>query len=293
MFFSYNPKDKFYTFYHYEHYADGVITRQDKIPFGNFILDLLDLDISDIFNSLPLNVNEYSDESICTSYGFSATLSLLSNKYNHRIIDLILRQLISIYGKYNKEILLSSIADSMISSLKSLQCDLSDYVLTGEKREGWCETLQDSQSISVTFKVDIDGIYAEYEINDIFSLISLDFANIQAHNIPINRCENCHRFFIPSKRSDEIYCDRIFKNGKTCKKLGYSEKVKSDSFKQMYTKARKTQHARIRYNSHIPDYKEKHYEPWKKAAEQARNRFQATNDIDSFEKWINDHKNSF
>ena len=130
-------------------------------------------------------------------------------------------------------------------------------------------------------------------IDNIETLITLELINLKNNNIPIKKCENCKKLFIPSKRSDEIYCDRIFKNGKTCKDLGYGEKVKNDAFKQAYTKARKTQHARIRYNNHIPDYKEKHYEPWKNAAEQARNEFQAANDIEGFKKWLDEHKNAF
>lgn len=132
-----------------------------------------------------------------------------------------------------------------------------------------------------------------FVIDNIETLIALELINLKSNNIPIKRCANCKKVFLPVNRSDEIYCDRIFKNGKTCKELGYSEKVKNDVFKQMYTKARKTQHARIRYNNHIPDYKEKHYEPWKKAAEQARDEFKTANDIDGFEKWLNEHKNSF
>lgn len=58
-------------------------------------------------------------------------------------------------------------------------------------------------------------------------------------------------------------------------------------------KARKTQHARIRYNSHISDYKEKHYEPWRIAAEKARDEYQKANDINGFQKWLDEHKNSF
>ena len=60
-----------------------------------------------------------------------------------------------------------------------------------------------------------------------------------------------------------------------------------------YTKARKTQHARIRYNNHISDYKEKHYEPWRIAAEKARDEFQKANDINGFQKWLDEHKDSF
>ena len=72
------------------------------------------------------------------------------------------------------------------------------------------------------------------------------------------------------------------------------EKEKKDPFKSLYTKARKTQHARIRYNiKNKPDYREDHYEPWKKAAEQARDYYKKQNDIDGFQKWIEDNKNAF
>ena len=112
-------------------------------------------------------------------------------------------------------------------------------------------------------------------------------------HIPIKQCENCKKFFSPAKRSDEIYCDRVYKNGKTCKELGYSLKIADDPFKAAFTKARKTHHARIRYNKHIKDYKEKHYEPWLQAATQAKDKYKADNDIEGFKKWLKQHDNSF
>lgn len=79
---------------------------------------------------------------------------------------------------------------------------------------------------------------------------------------------------------------------KLANNLGIQKKPKNP-FMQMFTKARKTQHARIRYNSHISDYKEKHYEPWRIAAEKARDEYQKANDINGFQKWLDEHKNSF
>ncbi len=132
-----------------------------------------------------------------------------------------------------------------------------------------------------------------FVIQDISSLIAFEFVNLSSNNIPFKKCNNCGKVFIPAKRSDEIYCDRINRNNKTCKQIGYEEKVKLDPFMQAYTKARKTQHARIRYNSHIENYKEKHYEPWKESAEKARDSFKENNDIDGFLKWLDENKNSF
>ena len=124
-------------------------------------------------------------------------------------------------------------------------------------------------------------------------MIALDWINVCDLGFPIKQCSNCSRFFIPDKRSDEIYCNRIYRNGKTCKELGYSLKIAGDPFKAAFTKARKTQHARIRYNNHIKDYKEKHYEPWLAAASKARDYFSQKGDINSFFKWLEEHKNSF
>ena len=122
----------------------------------------------------------------------------------------------------------------------------------------------------------------------------MELLNLQTHNITIKVCENCNRLFITQSRTDEIYCDRPFKDNKTCKDVGYIEKIKrTDKFMQAYTKERKTQHARIRYNSHITDYKAKHYEPWKKEAEKAREKFKAKNDINGFLEWLNKNRNSF
>lgn len=150
------------------------------------------------------------------------------------------------------------------------------------------------QSVNAKYYLSDDGKPSIcFEIKNISSLIAFEFVNLSSNNIPFKKCKNCGKVFIPAKRSDEIYCDRIYRNDKTCKQIGYEEKAKADPFMQAYTKARKTQHARIRYNSHIENYKEKHYEPWREAAEKARDSFKENNDIDGFIRWLDDNKNSF
>ena len=150
------------------------------------------------------------------------------------------------------------------------------------------------QSMTAKYYLSNDGkLCFSLLLDDIYSLIALEMLNIQNYGVPLKRCENCGKLFIPQIRSDEIYCDRIFKDSKTCKEVGYIEKEKRDPFKKIYTTARKTQHARIRYNNHIPDYKEKHYKPWKEAAEKARDEFKAKNDINGFKNWIKENNNKF
>lgn len=48
---------------------------------------------------------------------------------------------------------------------------------------------------------------------ELFELTSIE-------NIEIKKCKNCGKFFVPEKRSDELYCNNIFENDKTCKEVG-------------------------------------------------------------------------
>ena len=42
----------------------------------------------------------------------------------------------------------------------------------------------------------------------------------------VARCHCCGNYFIPKTRKTTLYCDRIFKNGKTCKQIGPTLKHK-------------------------------------------------------------------
>ena len=34
------------------------------------------------------------------------------------------------------------------------------------------------------------------------------------------KCKNCGKFFVPDNRVDELYCNSIYENNKTCKEVG-------------------------------------------------------------------------
>ena len=42
----------------------------------------------------------------------------------------------------------------------------------------------------------------------------------EIENIVIKKCKNCGKFFVPDNRIDEIYCNNIYENNKTCKEVG-------------------------------------------------------------------------
>ena len=90
-----------------------------------------------------------------------------------------------------------------------------------------------------------------YTINSSRAAIDFDYIGLVKSKTIIKQCKNCERYFIPNIRSDEIYCNNMFKNNKTCKQLGYEIKVNSDEILKLYRTIYKTQNARKQRNKHI------------------------------------------
>lgn len=71
---------------------------------------------------------------------------------------------------------------------------------------------------------------------NVFDCILLDMI---IKNVPLKRCENCGKFFVPS-RSDMIYCENISPQdeGKSCREYGkyrdYLEKNRTDEATRLY-----------------------------------------------------------
>ena len=87
-----------------------------------------------------------------------------------------------------------------------------------------------------------------FTINDILTFLLFDIAQVNKYNIQIKICQNCGKFFIPSSRSDEIYCDYPFnEKGISCKNLSYDTKVKSSEINNLCRKAYKSQNAKKQY----------------------------------------------
>ena len=46
------------------------------------------------------------------------------------------------------------------------------------------------------------------------------FGMLKIMQLPLNRCENCGKFFVPRSRADEKYCGYSQKGGESCRKIG-------------------------------------------------------------------------
>lgn len=298
MYFIVDQDKKKYFFYPLK---DPNLYSLDIVPisFGHIILDFMEIDPVEILNLLEKESPNKISLPINRSY--FRVRSILIKKYNNAVVSLILESLWNKhpYIGFNNDYYIDlNLAKNRLLHMRLLRYEIAQFCSRGSKYNSLEDTFinylsPNAQDIRMQIKFENGKLSQLYESFDIDSILSFDLANMQYYNIQIKQCENCWKFFIPQKRSDEKYCDRIYKNGKTCKQIGYFEKEKADPFKKLFTTARKTQYARIGYNEHIKDYRDKHYKPWLKAAQKAKKKFEADNDIDGFRQWIEDNKNSF
>ena len=79
-------------------------------------------------------------------------------------------------------------------------------------------------------------------------VVKYDMINLFKKNIKINICENCGQYFVPIKRNDEKYCNFNYLNGKSCRDVGYENKVNANEILKTYRTIYKTQNARKQRN---------------------------------------------
>lgn len=290
-------------------YSFTIITgEQYKKPFGQLLIDFLDTDIEALFDEIDRLQDKLSfvardnDNDLNTHYDTLSYL-LITRGYNPVICQFVINSIdnnerpFMLSGQgYNNDDLISAL-HNLRQLTKQLQ-DSFSYVLNIPLSEWPSDVIRfynalcAAQDIKTHFYIRDDNLLQLYAIADLVSMLSLDLYQSRLNKIIIAKCANCGRFFIPSVRSDEKYCDRIFKDGKKCKDVGYT--LNADEFQKAYRTAYKTQKARVRYHLESnPNYEKQHFIPWNDAALSAKKRFQDKNDIDGFKKWLKDNRNSF
>lgn len=288
-------------------------------PFGGFLADLANLDVCFIQNFLKTpvkkifelchtnilrnNPNDYDEATKVIAdhyYEINNNFDIICNLYSNEVYSYLSRVLASDILDRLEEINYSpaNVNDLLfpniiyLEELKNLSVKLikKDY----KSIDQWDYDLITNTQIILNIEDPLSSTsYYSYKIKKISDIIAIDNVNFQKNNTTIKLCQNCGKYFIPSSRSDEIYCDNIYKDGKTCKEMGYEIKLKNDEFKTAYRRAYKTQRARIKYNNHIEKYEELHFTPWEKAAKQALAEYTTKNNIEGFLKWIKDNKDLY
>lgn len=90
-------------------------------------------------------------------------------------------------------------------------------------------------------------------------------------NYPIKKCQNCGMYFIPTSKTDEVYCDYPKENSKTCRELGafqsYTERLKQNKAMGEYRRNYQQKFMQVKKNKVLA----KDFEIWKKQAKEKIN----------------------
>ena len=114
--------------------------------------------------------------------------------------------------------------------------------------------------------------------------------------LAIKVCANCGKYFVPLRRSDAVYCDRLspFRPYRTCKEDGsqrtFEEKLKNNKIEMFRRAIYQAKLMRVRRNPEIASYKE-NFEKWKAdVARWKRDIKKGRRTSDEFAQWLYDCK---
>ena len=119
-----------------------------------------------------------------------------------------------------------------------------------------------------TLPIKKHNIYTSEKLSNILYVVLEQI--VQAPNLPIKQCQNCGKYFIPSSRQDEVYCEFPDEKGKTCKEKGALETYKKNLENiPALLEYRRSYQKKIMIVSRNKDNKQlkKDFDKWKKEAQ--------------------------
>ncbi len=132
-----------------------------------------------------------------------------------------------------------------------------------------------------------------FESNDICQLLIIELQEIVCMDkFEIKKCKNCGKYFVPEKRTDELYCNNIYENARTCKEIG-SFKVKQkmindDDDLRTYRNVYQKLLLRTRRNRDNIQY-EKEFEKFKEDNRKMRDKLDKGKvTYEEYVKWLNE-----
>lgn len=146
------------------------------------------------------------------------------------------------YFDYDKEVQ-KHITISQFQNLAMFQLYLKQLIENNLNKNILHADISKMANIRVTLTFYNDKLYEEYEINDILSYCLFVITKFSNSQKVLKICQNCNDYFVPSKRSDALYCDKLHDNDRTCKDMGYENKVKDNEVYKEYRKVYKRKHA--------------------------------------------------
>lgn len=132
--------------------------------------------------------------------------------------------------------------------------------------------------------------YIIYNIDNINDLFNVYIKYFIENNSKILICKNCGKYFI--SQGNQMYCDNIYHNKKTCKQLSGDMKKNDDIIYVLYRNNYKTQFNKMNRNkNNIPSIKDK-FNSWNSLAKEKTK--ECKNEIisyDELKEWFKAHQN--
>ena len=230
-------------------------------------LFLTAVNLFDLDSRLDDFINDLANKSKCVSDAFVST----------KIVNPVGNEFLELYRKFknaNSELaLFYSFYNTSEADRKNNECMLFSFIgaaiddayekndrINTELLKKTIFTYPFLDTINLQMKFNEEG-NTIYSFGKFWDAVVFDLHEMLKLKSIICKCENCGKLFIPLARSDEKYCDYTYMDGKSCKQLGYENKVKNDGVLSQYRKIYKTQNARKQRNSHIPQIAER-FKAW-------------------------------
>ena len=180
----------------------------------------------------------------------------------------------------------------------SVYQEVFDYRMTLPKSEV-VYVIEDEKKISLSKITDynmIDKIHnvekndnklIEYKVSTITELLNIYLDYFFTNKIPIKKCKNCGKYFIPNNK--QVYCDNTSpqNQNKSCKTLSDDMRNNKSPVYELYRSNYKTQSSKKRRNiNNIPNI-EKKFDKWNKLAKEKMRECEEGNiTIEEYKKWL-------
>lgn len=238
-----------------------------------------DFNLSDFL--ISLYEDDFVNHTIDTSVSIDTKFKNISDIENFLIYnERLLNKIDNLKNSYNS---LKYYTDILLSNSKDLYKVFGNALSDMDSIEySIVSNIKLENDLSMPLEVYSFSSYNTFILFTIFKVLSLD--------IKFNKCKNCGKYFVPTAKSNEIYCTRTFRNNKTCRDIGYENSVQSDEISKAYRNAYKTQNAKKQRNKFVHNIDEKFFN-W---AAEAKEMYKLCKDnkiaLDEFNKWLKEHQ---
>ena len=127
-----------------------------------------------------------------------------------------------------------------------------------------------------------------YEIDSLDDLIRFEFVKMIEQDIFIKKCKNCGWFFIPKRRADAEYCERVFGNtNRKCSEVGATLRYEKKVAENPILEAHKTAYRRFNSRTRAKKMSQEEFMLWSEEAAQKRDACLAGElSFDEFVIWL-------